>query len=413
MATDLRIQIFHMVSISSHMRSWTTFPAVLNELITSHTLLPMRVLIVTDTFPPDINGVARTLNTLGEGLERLGHRVQIVTTLEAADAGGLKRHVMHSMPLPGYPGLRFGFASLRQMLEVFDDFQPDVLYVATETLMGISAIRAAGKREIPVVSGFHTNFQSYLEDYRLPGMESVAQGVLCSIHNHTARTLTPSVDTAQMLERWGIQNVGVLGRGVDTEMFNPVRRSVDLRQSWGADDSTPVAIYVGRIAAEKNLELAVRAFAEFQKAQPQARMVFVGDGPRLESLKNEHPEFQYAGVRTGEDLAAHYASGDVFLFPSISETFGNVVLEAMASGLGVVAFDYAAPRLLIRSGENGWLAPFGDEDNYLEQAGAAAISWNDDVLRRAAALSAIELGWERVIAQFEQELAAVLPPSLL
>lgn len=367
----------------------------------------MRVIIVTDTFPPDINGVARTLSTLGEGLERRGHEVKVVTTVEATAPGGLKREVMHSMPLPGYPGLRLGFASLRQMLEILDAFRPDVLYVATETVLGIAAIRAAARRGVPVVSGFHTNFQTYLEDYHLPGMETVAQGVLRAIHNQTARTLTPSADTATMLERWGIQNVDVMGRGVDTELFQPSRRDLELRKTWGADDSTPVAIYVGRIAAEKNLELAVRAFAAFQQVQSHARMVFVGDGPRLAALKEEHPGFLYAGSRSGEDLAAHYASADVFLFPSISETFGNVVLEGMAAGLGVVAFDYAAPRLLIRGGENGWLAPFGDENAYLEQVRAAASSWNDSALRAAARQTAFDLGWERVIEQFENELAAV------
>jgi len=366
----------------------------------------MRVLIVTDTYPPDINGVARTLHTLGTGLVRRGHVVEVVTTVESAE--GLQRHVMHSMPLPGYPGLRFGFASTRQMLELFDTFRPDVLYVATETLMGISAIRAAGKRDIPVVSGFHTNFQNYLEDYHLPGLETVAQGVLRTIHNQTARTLTPSADTAAMLERWGIQNVGVLGRGVDTDLFDPIRRDVALRRSWGADENTPVAIYVGRVAAEKNLELVVRAYDIFKEVQPTARMVIVGNGPRLESLKEERPDFHYAGARTGEDLATHYASGDVFLFPSITETFGNVVLEAMAAGLGVVAYDYAAPRLLIRSGENGWLAPFDETEAFLAQTRVAAGAWQQGELRFAARQSAFDLGWERVIEQFEHELASVM-----
>lgn len=368
----------------------------------------MRALIVTDTFPPDINGVARTLSTLAEGLRRRGHEVKVITTLEAVEKETFEREVMHSMPLPGYPGLRIGFASTRQMLEIIDTFRPDVFYVATETLMGIAAIRAAAKREVPVVSGFHTNFQTYLEDYRLPGMETVAQGVLRSIHNQTARTLTPSVDTAVTLERWGIRNVGVLGRGVDTEMFDPARRNAALRKEWGAEEGTPVAIYVGRVAAEKNLELVVRAFDVFREIRPDARMIFVGDGPRLQALRDERPDFHYAGARTGEDLAAHYASGDVFLFPSISETFGNVVLEAMASGLVVVAFDYAAPRLLIRKGENGWLASFGDEDDYLSQVRLAADRWHDSGVRQLARQSAFDLGWERVIAQFEQELATVM-----
>ncbi len=363
----------------------------------------MRIFIVTDTFPPDINGVARTLHTLGHGLTKRGHDVQVVTTLHGDDA--LPRHVMTSVPLPGYPGLRIGFASARQMLELFDDFHPDVLYVATETPLGVAAIRAAGKRGIAVVSGFHTNFQSYLEDYHLPGMEMFAQGILRAIHNNTARTLTPSADSAAMLERWGVKNVGVLGRGVDTELFDPVRRSQELRVGWGADEATPLAIYVGRIAAEKNLPLVLKAFDVFRDVQPSAKMVFVGDGPRLAALREERPEFIYAGARMGEDLAAHYASGDVFLFPSITETFGNVVLEAMASGLGVVAYDYAAPRLLISDGGNGWLAAFDDEKAFLSRTRAAADAWDDKLLRQAARQAAHDFGWARVIEQFESELS--------
>lgn len=372
----------------------------------------MRILIVTDTYPPDINGVARSLQTLSEGLAKRGHVIEVVTTLEASSREpGLPRHVMSSMPVPGYDALRIGFASGRELSVLFDSFRPEVLYVATETPLGIAAIRTAAKRHLPVVSGFHTNFQSYLEDYNLPGMEAVASGILRSIHNATARTLTPSQDTAAMLTKWGIKNVGVLGRGVDTDLFSPERRSAELRQSWGADDNTPVAICVGRIAAEKNLPLAVRAFEALRIAQPQAKLVFVGDGPRLEAMRNEHPQAIYAGAHTGADLARHYASADLFLFPSITETFGNVVLEAMASGLGVLAFDYAAPRLVIRDGENGWLAPFGDEDAFVNHTQAIAARWNDAALRQAARQSASDFGWGRVIEQFEHELATARPAA--
>lgn len=370
----------------------------------------MRILIVTDTYPPDINGVSRSLQTLSEGLASRGHVVEVVTTLEApAGERSLPRHVMPSMPVPGYPALRIGFGSARQMVEICDRFRAEVLYVATETPLGIAAIRGAGRRGIPVVSGFHTNFQSYIKDYRLPGMETIASGILRTIHNHTARTLTPSEDTAQMLRRWGIKNVGVLGRGVDTELFDPAKRSAELRRSWGADDSTPVGIYVGRIAAEKNLPLALLAYDELRRVHPGAKMVFVGDGPRLEELRAERPDCHFAGAKRGDDLAAHYASGDLFLFPSVTETFGNVVLEGMASGLGVVAYDYAAPRLVIRGGENGWLAAFGDEAAFLEQTRAAATRWNDAALRAAARQSAFDYGWGRVIAQFESELANARP----
>ncbi len=370
----------------------------------------MRFLLITDTYLPDINGVARTLATLATGLEKRGHSVEIVTTLEAGsgEPDSMKRHVVKAVPLPGYPGLRIGFATTWQMQALYEAFKPDALYVATETPLGIASIRAANKMGIPVVSGFHTNFQTYLEDYALPGLESVAQGLLRSIHNQTARTLTPSADTAAMLEKWGIRNVGVLGRGVDTDLFSPALRDDSLRTQWGAGETTPVAIYVGRVAAEKNLDLLARAFTAFREAHPGAPCVVVGDGPRLKSLQAEHPEFHYMGARTGRDLAACYASADVFVFPSITETFGNVVLEAMSSGLLPVAYDYAAPRLLIRPDENGLLVPFNDETAFLSQTRAAAARWNDHPARKAARLTAGDLGWRKVIEQFESELQSVI-----
>ncbi|SKB04116.1 Glycosyltransferase involved in cell wall bisynthesis [Prosthecobacter debontii] len=371
----------------------------------------MRFLLITDTFPPDINGVARTLATLADGLKQRGHEIEIVTTLEASPELAqepYKRHTVMAMPLPGYPGLRMGFTTTWQMQALYETFRPDALYIATETPLGIASIRAANKMGIPMVSGFHTNFQTYLEDYALPGLETVAQGLLRSLHNQTARTLTPSADTAAMLTRWGIQNVGVLGRGVDTDLFSPSRRSLELRESWGVDEKTPVALYVGRVAAEKNLVLLTQAFAAFREIYPAAPCVVVGDGPKLKSLQTEHPEFIYTGAKTGEDLAAHYASADAFLFPSITETFGNVVLEAMSSGLVTTAYDYAAPRQLIRSGENGFLAPFDDESAFLDQCRMAARAWNEAPLRQAARQAAQDLGWQRVIEQFESELTSVI-----
>lgn len=364
----------------------------------------MRLLLVSDTFTPDINGVARTLRTLGEALAERGHEVRVVTTLEGTPEDVLDRVVVPSVPLPGYAGLRIGFTTWRFMDGIIEAFGPDVIYVATETPLGISTIRAAARHEVPVVSGFHTNFHTYLEEYHLPGLETVAQAFLRNIHNQTAKTLTPSTDMAEELRSWGIDNVGILGRGVQTDVFHPAKRDADLRNEWGAADDVPVAVYVGRIAAEKNLPLVVKAFEAIRVAHPGAPCVFVGDGPKLRWLQAEFPDFHYAGARTGEDLARHYASADLFVFPSLTETYGNVVAEAMSSGLGTVAFDYAAPRLLIDHQSNGWLAPFGDESAFLEACSEAAKGWDDKRLRAAAREAVLPHSWDAVVEHFENEL---------
>jgi len=207
-----------------------------------------------------------------------------------------------------------------------------------------------------------------------------------------------------VLRSWGIRNVGVLGRGVDTGLFDPGKRDERLRRSWGAGPETVVAISVGRMAVEKNLPLTVRAMEAMQVARPGSVGVFVGDGPRAKALEEEHPGFVYAGSRIGEDLARHYASADVFVFPSETETFGNVVLEAMASGLAVVAYDYAAARLLIRDGENGWRVRFGDEEAFLRQAAGVCAEGIPAGMRERARETAGAHSWESVVSQFEGEL---------
>jgi glycosyltransferase involved in cell wall biosynthesis len=373
----------------------------------------MKFMIVSDTFPPDVNGVARTLQTLARGLVGRGHQVHVITTTDGAFAENARHGVnvesIAALPLPGYDGVRLGLTSRRFFAGRIAQFRPDALYVAVETLMGCNAIRAARQRAVRVISGFHTNFHTYSRDYRLPLLKSAAMRYFRWLHNRTARTLTPSEDTAVQLRSLGIENVGVLGRGVDTKLFRPERRDSSLRAQWGADDATPVALFVGRIAAEKNLPLAVRAFRKITEANPAARCVFVGDGPKSSWLRAAHPEFIFAGVRTGEDLARHYASADVFIFPSLTETFGNVLTEALASGLVTVSFDYAAARQHVRHRENGFVAPPEDEEAYLAATRKALARWQDAPLRHAARVTAEKLSWPAIVEQFERELAGDIP----
>lgn len=366
----------------------------------------MNFMIVTDTFPPDINGVARTLQTLARGLAGRGHAVHVVTTNEGAewDSGTVSLKRVRSISLPGYSEVTLGLISRGMMADEIREKKPDAMYVAVETPMGVSAIRAARKAGVGVVSGFHTNFHTYATDYQVPVLGQAMASYLRWVHNRTHRTLTPSQGMADALRNMGIRNVGVMGRGVDGDLFRPTRRDAALRAEWGAGEDTPVALFVSRIAAEKNLPLAVRTFQRLQQIRPDTKCVFVGDGPKLPGLKEEHPEFIYAGAKTGTDLGRHFASADVFVFPSLTETFGNVVTEALASGLVTVAFDYAAAKQCIRHGENGFVAPLRDEAAFLSSAELALARWNDSALRQAAFETGRALSWSAIIEQFEREL---------
>ena len=375
----------------------------------------MNIIIVSDTFAPDINGVARTLETLSRGLATLGHRVEVVTTTDAAweanAAAGVGVRRVRSVRIPGYREVRAGLVGAQWFTRLFDMLKPDVIYVAVETFMGLSAIRAATRAHVPVVSGFHTNFHSYADHYRMPFMKRIAARFMRYVHNRTSRTLTPSRDTARQLRAMGVENVGVLGRGVNTTLFAPEKRDAALRAEWGAGEDTPVAIFVGRIAAEKNLPLAVKAMARITSLNPKARGVFVGGGPKADSLRAKHPQFTHTGPRTGEDLARHYASADIFVFPSLTETYGNVLPEALASGLVTVSFDYAAAHELIWPGQNGFSASCGDEEAFLSATDKALERWNERRLREAARATAMPLSWDSIIAQFEQELMDARPDT--
>lgn len=362
----------------------------------------MNITFVTDTYTPQANGVATTLERLVKGLRERGHTVDVIRpAVLACDEEGMQ---VPSIGLPGYKEVRFGFPMKLILQARWYKRRPDVIYVATETPLGVSAISAARALGIPAASGFHTNFQQYMAHYQFPLLEEAAVRYLRHVHNRSTCTFVPSRDVIADLDSRGFENLELLPKGVDTKLFSPRKRSQTLRQSWGAREHSLVGLYVGRIAPEKNLPLLVEAFLEIQKRIPDFRGVFVGDGPKLEELKREYPQFHYAGIKRGEELAEHYASADVFLFPSTTETFGNVTLEAMASGLAVIAYDYAAARQHIVTGENGFTAPFDHREAYLDIA-LRAVKQDLTQVRSNARASARKVRWKKVIKRFEKQLS--------
>ncbi|MCY1421357.1 GDP-mannose-dependent alpha-mannosyltransferase [compost metagenome] len=369
----------------------------------------LHIALVTETFAPQINGVATTLARLSDGLRQHGHHVELVRPRQseddvAEDGGTL---LCRGWPLPGYPGLQWGQSSMHKLLRRWRRQRPDVLYIATEGPLGLSALRAAKRLGIAVVSGFHTNFQQYCAKYGVGWFSRLLTHYLRWFHNRTQLTLVPSASQRLELERRGFERLALLSRGVDSQLYSPARRSAALRESWGLGTDDIALLHVGRLAAEKNLGLLKRNLEALRSAYPQRQMklIVVGDGPHRTMLEQQLPDAIFCGEQRGEALATHYASGDMFLFPSLTETFGNVVLEAMASGLAVVAYDEAAAGQHIRHGHNGALAMPGDEAAFIDAA--AWLLEDCEALRRVrlnARQHARHQGWPAIIEQFEDHL---------
>jgi glycosyltransferase involved in cell wall biosynthesis len=365
----------------------------------------LHIAIVTETYPPEVNGVALTLGHLVSGLRERGQEVSLIRPRQRGEAlcreGELAATLVRGLALPVYREVRVGLPSRKTLRRCWTHRRPDVAYVATEGPLGWSALRVARDLGIPVLSGFHTNFHSYLDHYHAGWMRFIVLQYLRRFHGQGSGTLVPNPELRRQLRQLGFKNVKLLGRGVDTNLFHPRRRSPALRRAWGASGGDLVALYVGRLAPEKNLELAIGAYREMKRFAPSVKCVLVGDGPLRASLEKKYPDVIFCGVQTGESLAEHYASADVFLFPSLTETFGNVTVEAMASGLAVVAFDYAAARIHIVDNESGMLAPCGASQSFVQAAVKIAAARETLArVRLQARAHAATLDWRLVVDKF-------------
>jgi glycosyltransferase involved in cell wall biosynthesis len=371
----------------------------------------MRIGIVTETWPPEINGVALTVAGLVHGLVGAGHAVQLVRPRQDADdaelrlEAGIATTLTRGVRLPHYPGLQFGLPAARRLRALWKRERPDAIYVATEGPLGWSALRVARALGIPASTGFHTRFDDFARHYGLGALTPAVFAWLRHVHGLGAATLVPTAELSDFLGSHGFANVVRLPRAVDQTLFDPARRDHALRAQWGVGPRQLAVIHVGRIAPEKNLALAVRCFREIQEIFPDVRYVWVGDGPERARLAIENPDFVFTGIRRGEDLARHFASADLFLFPSLTETFGNVTLEALASGVPTVAFDYGAAHEHLRDA-CGRAVPFNDEDAFVRAAREVVLDRAGTTARRKAARAAVaDLDPHTVTSRFAQLLA--------
>jgi len=369
----------------------------------------MRYAIVTETYPPEVNGVALTVQSKEHGLRQRGHDVDVIRPRQSPPQVAAPHELLtRSAQIPRYPGMRFGFPSHRALRRLWTQRRPDAVYIATEGPLGWSALRTAVRMGIPVATGFHTRFDEYTRDYGVGFLQPAALQWMRGFHNRSDATLVPTCELADFLRGERFTDVYHLPRAVDTARFDPARRSQTLRDAWGVGADGLAAIYLGRIAAEKNLPLAVRAFRELQRQRPDAKFIWVGEGPELERIRAANPDFVFCGLRRADDLATHFASADLFVFPSHSETFGNVTLEAMASGVATVAFRYGAAREHIAHGASGLTIEGKDDDAFVR---AVCDAGTDDALRNALAAGGREavrkLRPAQVSADFDEILQRI------
>ena len=370
----------------------------------------LRIAVVTETWPPEVNGVAMTLAKLVQGLSHRNHDVQLIRPRQTKSDSpmsdsSLEEVLMRGMPIPRYPELKLGLPSKKTLVKTWTLRRPDVVHIATEGPLGWSALQAAKVLKLPVTSDFRTNFQSYSKHYGVGWLRKPIVAYLRKFHNATACTMVPTRELMRTLSQNGFANLKVVSRGVDTKLFNISKRDTSLRSSWGATDDTKVLISVGRMAPEKNLDQVLKAYEALKVTGQAFKLVMVGDGPLKEQFQKRYPEIIFPGMLSQSNLATYYASSDLFIFPSQTETFGNVTLEALASGIPVLAFDCAAARDWVQTGVNGWLVAENNPEGFAAQA-VTIFNSKDllDQITKSTRQQVVHLDWDQIAEQVESVL---------
>lgn len=328
------------------------------------------MLIVTDTWHPQVNGVVRTLDTIGNELRHLGHEVHFITP-----------DLFASIPCPTYPEIRLAILPSRRLARLIDSWQPCVIHVATEGPVGLAARRYCRKRKLPFTTSFHTRFPEYIE--ARTGVPARWSYPLFRHFHNAADCIMVATETLRTdLSSRGFGKLLIWGRGVDVDLFKP-------RDKAFLSDQRPIYLYVGRVAVEKNIK-------DFLDLNIPGTKVVVGDGPQLDSLRRAFPDVRFVGTKEGEELARYYAAADVFVFPSRTDTFGNVILEALASGVPVAAYPVPGPKDILA----------GTAVDALDQDLARAIRKALQISPETCRAFALTYSWRTSAEQF---LANVIP----
>jgi glycosyltransferase involved in cell wall biosynthesis len=372
----------------------------------------MRVALFTDTFEPHMNGVARTLGRWRDAMGARGHETRIFTTSAqgAHESDAVRR--APSVPFWAYNELRLSAPHWPRARRELEQFAPDVVHAATPFGVGLVGRAAARSMRVPLVTSYHTSLVQYARFYGLGLIAEPGLAYLRWFHNSGRRTFVPTQAIARELEQDGFRGVSLWTRGVDTARFHPGYRDPSLREAMGASHNTTLVAYVGRVAAEKGVDVAARAMVMVKERRSQVLFAVAGDGPCEPQCRKLAPQPSwFAGRLSGQPLSAFYASADIFVFPSTTDTFGNVLLEAMASGLAVVAADVPQSREVVGP-DAGVFAKPGDPAAFAD-AITALIDDRErlDAMRRAALIRARSQGWDAIFDRLVNDYRAALSPE--
>jgi glycosyltransferase involved in cell wall biosynthesis len=379
---------------------------------------PLRLALFTETYPPQLNGVSRTLERLVRAVEARGGEARVYTTTDP----GVPIHEPKvwrrpSIPFWAYPQLRLSAPIGGRLVADVRRWRPTIVHAATPFGMGLTGRAAALRLGIPLVTSYHTAFSEYAKFYRLGALSNMGWSFFRWFHNSGVRTYVPTRAVAEELAAFGFGNLAIWGRGIEARRFNPGWRSSEWRQRLGADDNTIVVAYVGRLAIEKGLDVALAAMHKLAGAtNPKIVFALAGDGPYADYCRANAPAgTHFTGRIEGDTLSAFFASADLFIFPSTTDTFGNVLLEAMASGLPVIGADVGPTRELLAGGGGVTVAP-GDADALV---GAIRSLAADPARRRelatAGIASAAQASWDEIfdglIADYHRVIAGLTHPT--
>jgi glycosyltransferase involved in cell wall biosynthesis len=370
----------------------------------------LKITLVTETFPPEINGVALTLEKLHNFLNISGHRPSVIRPRRFSETR--KPELVQGFPIPMYPKLRFGIGSPLRLYQTIKSKMPDIIHLATEGPLGLACLGIAKSLRIPVVSSFHTNFDLYANDYKMGFLSSGISHYLRWFHNQTEATFAPSNACLERLQALGYKNTKIWTRGVDTSLFNPVQKDLNFKSKIGLSETDILLLYVGRLAPEKNigalLETFKKARSTLNKQGKNLFLALVGTGPLVGKSDLEKINgIILPGELRGNHLAQWYASADIFVFPSTSETFGNVILEAQASGLPVLCLNSQATQERICNHHDGILAANIEEFERL-LTDLTADKSKRDYLGKNAFITAKSQKWDDIFNRLYQEYCEVI-----